>query len=296
MHRAVDLLLALTCAVTIPAGLVAAGSQASSPPQAGRQEAAPRQAPAGAPAADPRDAEAGPAANGPAAKEPEPWVTPEGFTRFLAELYAIDLPDDWRELYPNEWVQIRDRLPADFPPVRPGHTRVFGAIDRWLESGYDGTALVAGIASDFEAPTDAARLEQVRRHWAETVFPGGGRRELLDGRPTTVGPDAHACLELEIRGLGVDGRRDRALEFHASTASRELILSFRAWDDSWDREYPRLRAMADSLTFPRRPKDPEDLTDRLGEALWIGAVVGLMLVGLRFLARRGGPGARPAPR
>ena len=226
-----------------------------------------------------------------AAGEPRPQETPEhrpapGYRRFVTQLFAVDVPEHWREMLPNESVTLA--LPPDFPAVRPGWIHVLGDVDRWAKDGYDGEALVAMVAGESEAPTDADRLAELRAYWETARLTDGGRREVLDGSSTTIGQTEHPCLELVVRTLPATGRPERCLEFHASTRGRELILSFRAWDDAFQEAEPKLRGMAETLTFPRPPRTLEDLGDRLFDAALGGGAVGLLLIGLRFIARRRG--------
>ncbi|MBK8974707.1 MAG: hypothetical protein IPM29_02165 [Planctomycetes bacterium] len=231
--------------------------------------------------------------------EPE-HVTPDGFARHRDPLFAIDLPAHWRAVTPDESLDLQRLLPADVPRVQTGRVALFGDVDRWLAGDFDGRYLLALVASDFEAPEDDRRLATLRRHWEETTFAGGARREVLAGRVATVGLEAHPCVELELLGLpDAVGRRDRALEIYASTAGHELILGFRCFADDWDAAADTLRRMAASLAFARPAAPPERLGDRLTRALTVGAIVGLALLGLRHLARArrpGGPAAGPGGR
>lgn len=222
-------------------------------------------------------------------QESDPAPAPAaGYRRFVTELFAVDVPEGWREVLPNESVTLD--LPPDFPPVRPGWSHVLGDVDRWARDGYDGEALLAMVAGEFEAPTDQERLDEIREYWATTQLADGGRREVVRGRVTTVGRTDHPCLELEVRTIPADGRVERCLEFQTSTRGRELILSFRAWEDDFPVAEPRLRTMAETLTFPRPPRTQEGLGDRLFDAALVGGAVGLILIGLRYIARRRGPG------
>ena len=220
------------------------------------------------------------------AQDDPPPASPEspppapGATRLQTAFFQVDLPDDWRQLMPNESLALRETLPWDFPIVQPGITDIFGPVDRWRESGFVGGALVVH-RSDFEGEATPGYLAQVRGHWEEFRFDNGGRREVLAAQVGTLGRNDHPCLELELRSTAPDARPTHALEFHASTTGQELILSFRTWDDDYREVESTLRGIAATFTFPRPPNDPKDLGSRLSEAAWIGALVGLALIALR---------------
>jgi len=206
--------------------------------------------------------------------------------RHTTTVFAIDLPAEWRELGPEEADRLREQLPY---MLRAVHTsiphgtalQVFGAVDRWLESGFDGRALQ--IVSTSGGPAvDEELVETLREHY--TAFDAEGvRREVLEAHLSTVGKDAHPCAELRIRTVEPGFPPTRQLEFSTSTGARWLNLSFHAWEDDWDEAEAGIRALASSLTFPHPPRDPEVLGDRLLEAAVVGGLVGVLLLTLRKL-------------
>ncbi len=208
--------------------------------------------------------------------------------RFRSQHFACDLPVGWRLMTPDEAVVLRSQLPFDMQRVDPGRQFVIGAVDRWLAGGFDGRALVARVDDGVMATTQES-VDKISAHWRDWRDPAADdeRRRVVASRITELGQDRHAAIELRLVIENSRAGRDLgALEFYLSTAKRVLILSLRAWDDTFSAAEPELRALADSLTFARPARAPEELSDRLLYAAVVGGLVGLLLLGLSRSRRR----------
>ena len=223
-----------------------------------------------------------------AAQDPTPpdSRTPEGMKRFKLGDFAVDIPERWRPLEPNEVHDLRDQLPYDSQEVRPGTLFAIGDVDAWLKEGYDGRALLVVVKRRSSMAADEADLESIRRHWQDFASLHGDRREVLSAQIVELGPDRHPALEFEIETRqGNDGKDIRALEIYVPTGGNQLIFSFRSWDDDFARARVSYRQMADSMTFARRPPDRELLGNRLLQAAFVGVLVGLVLLMIRRARR-----------
>jgi hypothetical protein len=220
-----------------------------------------------------------------AQEEPAPASPPPapGYQRVQGTFFQIDLPEGWRQLLPNEVATVRNSVPWALRQVVPGRLMVFGEIDAWLAGRFDGRALVVFLDT-LEQPVDEVHLAELVERWRDWRSPEGDRREVLSAEVTTVGRNDHPALCLALRTTQGDGGPDiRALDFHTSTSGRQLILSFRAWENDWVVAEPEIRREAGTLTFPRPPREPEELGDRLWQAAIVGGLVAVLLVAIRQL-------------
>ena len=212
--------------------------------------------------------------------------------------FSANLPEEWRRLTPDEAFSLRDRLPYAVRRPVPGQYDVLGDIDTWLASGFDGQALTV-TSQTGEIPIEQASIDQIREHW-KGGSNEGPRRRFVDGEVTTIGKDAHPAIRCSMQtdaeppSFGPSTSTD----YYVPTHGQLLILAFHSWEDSVGRANPVMGPIVESASFPRPPKGIEDLGDRIGRALFVGALVGLGLVALRMLRKRpsppGSPGA-PSP-
>ncbi len=209
---------------------------------------------------------------------------PADTRRVHETFFQVDLPETWRRMTPNEGIALRKRqLPFEMQVVQSNRLEVFGDVDRWLASGFDGRALQV-VLSTPELTIDQVHLDAVVDHWNTWKGDDGGTRQVLAAEIGTVGVDRQPALCLQLRLVPGDGTpASRALEFYTSTSGQQLILSFRAWENDWQLAEPELRRMAGSLIFPTPPKRPEELGGRLLQAALLGGCVAFILLAIRHL-------------
>lgn len=207
--------------------------------------------------------------------------------RYQGGVFALEIPGDWRELGPGEALGLADSLPIDMREISPGQVFALGPVDRWLAEGrFSGEALLV-VAQRFERPTDEQELDEIRSFWKDWHGPDGSRREVLGAHVGEIGPDRHPVIALEMRLVPGSGAPPlHTLDYYASTMGQQLILSFRAWENDWQESEPKLRRMAESLTFARPPRKPPELSDTILPWAGLGAMVGIGLVIARRLIRR----------
>ncbi|MCA8943174.1 MAG: hypothetical protein KDB80_11495 [Planctomycetes bacterium] len=206
------------------------------------------------------------------------------FERSTFAMFAADLPKGWRPMTPDEMFALEDSLPYVMRVTKPGSYFSIGDVDAWLANGFDGRALFVSVQSG-EIPIVESSIEVIRETWSQ--HHAGVQREFLSGEITQVGKDAHPTIRCRIRTPPVESMPAiEAIEYYVPTAGHMLILSFRSWQDDFDRAVPLYSQIADSLTFPRPPRGAEELSDRLFDAAIIGGLVGLALIVIRMMVRR----------
>lgn len=204
--------------------------------------------------------------------------------RVTEQMFAANLPVDWRTMTPDEMFTLEDSLPYLMRVTNPGWYYSVGAVDRWLETGFDGRALCVSVQSG-EIPIEQSSIDTIRESWAEPR--DGVYREFVSGEISTLGKDEHPVIECRLRSPASGSiPAIEALEFYVPTSGHLLILSFRSWQDDFDQAAPIYRRIADSMTFPRPPRGAEELSDRLFDAAIIGGLVGLALIIIRMMVRR----------
>jgi len=209
--------------------------------------------------------------------------------RVTHALFAADFPEGWRAMTPDEMFAMQDRLPFAMREVQPGFYFAIGDVERWQTNGFDGRALLVDVQTG-EIPVTEESIETIRSHWANAKV-GGAHREVQAAELVTLGPDAHPAIRCRVL-TAADGETPPILadELYVPTSGRLLILSFRSWQDDFENVRAVYDSIAASLTFPRPPRGPEELSDRLWDAAMIGLVVGAAIVLLRMMRRRA-----PAP-
>ena len=205
--------------------------------------------------------------------------TPPKPPRFVGLSFSATLPPSWRPLTVDEEITLRRQLTPDMRHLIPGHRVSFGPVDSWLESGFDGTALLAELSDAPELPVDEGGIAQIRNRWESFTSPDGGRRVVLSARIIDLGTDHHRAIECRIRSIPGDGSKAmEALEFYIPTGGHLLILSFRSWEDTFPETLATFRNVAHTLTFVRPPQGPEELADQLLYAAFFGILIGLLLL------------------
>jgi hypothetical protein len=220
---------------------------------------------------------------------PVPQEPPPGFQHFddLGVVHMV-LPASWRELGPAEAQILGAKIPPGLRVTNPGEAQVFGDVDRWLEEGFDGRAMLFFVDS-FELGATQENLDAIVAFHEGWTGAEGARRTVLSTGLGTIGRSEHPVMEIAMRYES--GEPDhppmRSRDLYASTMGRRLILSLRAWETDWVESEPVFRQVADSLVFARPPQveDDEDLSDRLLSAVLWGSVTGVGLLVARMFLR-----------
>lgn len=211
-------------------------------------------------------------------------------------VFMIDLPPDWRQLTPNEALELRGKLPALVDVAHgPDAPRVFGNVDSWLATGdFDGRALVVHAAQHEFPATDAA-LRELAEARDEAQIAGGRRTQVVSAERVELGASEHPALELVVRVIGPDGAPElMLLDWYASTMRQRLVFQFVATAAEWSAAEPVFRSIARTLRFARPPEATDDRGSAfLGYALFGGALVLVLLVARRLVRRP--PGHTPPP-
>lgn len=197
--------------------------------------------------------------------------------------FAFVLPDGWRQVTPDEALQLSREptslVPADLLSPRQVAFYPYGAIDRWLGGAFDGRCLTIQQL-DGEYPVDQEGISVIR---AASSLPGEGgwRREVLSAELVELGKGEHQTIQCTVRDQAQGSRTIKSLVLFVPTGGDTLVLSFRAWEDDYENALPEFHRVSASMTFSRPARGPTDLGDRLLYPALIGALVGLLLLGLR---------------
>lgn len=198
--------------------------------------------------------------------------------------FSIQLPTGWRQLTPDEAFALAKKtppvVPADLLAPTTAAFYPYGAVDQWLAGEFDGRCFTVQQVEG-EYPIDAEGIRVIKEA-TERPTDDGWRREIVKTEIAELGADKHPVIECTVRQVG-DGRWPvvRSLLLFVPTAGDTLILSFRAWEDDFEAASGVLRDAAESMTFARPARGPSDLGDRLLYPALVGALVGLLLLGLR---------------
>ncbi len=207
--------------------------------------------------------------------------------RHIDRVWAADLPEGWRQLGREEAADVRN-LPFDTPAeeLRSALMTLFGPVDRWKRDGFAGGALA--VASwEPEETVDQAFADKLRQTYEAPRTARGERRVVDSLQLSTIGPDQHPAILMEVHGADREGKVVfRSFDVCTGTSGQLLILSFRAWENEWHELEPKLRAMASSLTFARPPRQKGQLGDALLQAAVFGGIFVVALLALRSFLRR----------
>ena len=226
----------------------------------------------------------GPAQDRPPAQAQSPAAAASE-TRTRRFIWSAELPPAWRELERQEAAAFEGKLFADTAvrAIERGELALFGAIDAWRETGVRGGAL-AVVVGDGERQADEAFIRELGEFYAGLT---PDRCEVLDARLGTLGDPPHPVVQMTRRVVpAADGPVFRSFDVFASTSGKQLILSFRAWENEYAELEPSFRAIASSLSFARPPRKPGALGDSLLQAAVFGGFLTVGLFLLRAIVRR----------
>lgn len=231
----------------------------------------------------------------PPAQQPKPpgrtpATEPVATARFtsLNHTFLIDLPADYRQLAPNEAGEL-ERNPATPPDWRftsPHSFYAIGPVDRWLAGDF-ATPWLYVTEQEGEWHVEGDFGPQIVERWRQNGEARGVRHEVTGVHRVEIGPQAHGAWRASRTTTLADGRRIRSLDVYASTGGRQVTLTLRAWEAEFARQAPAFERWLSTLTFARRSRGEQTLTDRLWTPVLTGALVGLALLALYKHTRRG---------
>lgn len=198
--------------------------------------------------------------------------------------FSVVLPDRWRQLTPDEAFALSKRSPPVLPPDLLTPTTAafypYGEVDRWLAGAFDGRCLTVQQV-DGEYPVDDDGVSVIREATAKATD-DGWQREIVSTELVELGAAKHPAIQCTVRQVG--GRpwpTVVSLLLFVPTAGDTLILGFRTWEEDFEAASAVFQKAAHSMTFARPARGPSKLGDQLLYPALIGALVGLLLLGLR---------------
>jgi hypothetical protein len=196
--------------------------------------------------------------------------------------FLIDLPKDWRQIAPNQALQLRERpdAPAVLTRAEPRAFYAVGPIDMWLAGDFAGAWLYVVEQQDEWYVDDdfAATLAASWRQHGETH---GERHELRDIRRQKIGSqEVDAVVAIRRTTPPLPRPEITSLDVHTPAGGQQITLSFQCPTAAFVRLEPEFRRWLATLKFARPPRPAASLGDRLWTPLITGAVVFLVLFGL----------------
>lgn len=213
-----------------------------------------------------------------------------GMERFFpaTRAFHLDVPTGWRQLSPGALKDLHQRhpaLPAEFSRTEPGMFYVVGPLDRWLDGPFSPPFLYV-VEQDQEWFTDTDFAEKIAASWRERSRAGGPTHTVTDIQKEKLGGDHEVITAIRTTVPAGGLPPLRSLDVHAPTGGRQVSLAFTTAAATWERDLPELRKMLATLTFARRAKGEQKLSDRLWTPLLVGSLVGLVLIVLYRWNRR----------
>jgi hypothetical protein len=208
--------------------------------------------------------------------------------RSRSNTFRIDLPADWRQLAPGEVADLQRKvpdLPLDVGRNEPALFYAVGPIDRWLAGDFDGSYLYV-VEQDNEWHLGGDLQPMLQAMWDRKGASDGNRYEILAVERTEAGVGHDPVVTCRRRITPPTGRAQCSLDVHAPTGGIELTLCFTCWDDDFQRQLPRFRAMLGTLELARKARGSTGLADRLWTPVIAGAIVGTLLLLLYRHTRR----------
>lgn len=210
------------------------------------------------------------------AQSPAARATFKNFNR----TFQIEVPTGWRQIAPNEAVQLSENpaAPRDVHPASPTHAYSVGPIDAWLQGDFSGAWIYVierrdqwYISDDFE--------EFIRQHWRTQSQDSTVTHVVHDVGREKVGTQGVECIVATRTSTAAGSSQPiRSLDVHAPTAKQQIVLSFSCPEEQFARWQPEFRSWIASLTFARPAQDPATLADRLWTPMLVGGGVGLVLL------------------
>lgn len=199
----------------------------------------------------------------------------------LNQTFHVELPAGWRQLAPNEALQLREQ-PTAPPQVHLAEPRSFyavGPVDEWLAGRFPSPWLhVVEQTNEWVLGDDFAA--QIQERWRASGAAAGTRYEVREIRRERLAGD-HEVITAERTSTPTTGRPTASLDVYAPVAGLQVTLSFTCWAEDFARWQPEFRRWLSTVTFARAARGAPKLADRLWTPLVVGAVVGIVLLLLR---------------
>jgi hypothetical protein len=205
-------------------------------------------------------------------------TSPNRFQNFN-RTFQLELPSGWRQIAPNEAVQLseREEAPPNLHPAQPSMLYTVGPIDQWLAGEFDSPWLKVIERRD-QWYVDDDYEQTIRDNWQRLAESSDVAYEIQDVTLEKLGPQDVECI-VATRTITPPppSKAFRSLDVHAPTAQQQITLSFHCPEDQFSNWQPKFRQWLETLTFARPAQEQESLTDRLWTPLIVGAVVGVIL-------------------
>ncbi len=206
------------------------------------------------------------------ATAPQEWMD-------VRRRFAMTLPEGWRAMTPDEGRSLaanpERRLPPELAEPAPPQVQVFGNVDAWLASGFDGRGLVV-VEQAGEPDVGPAGVEAIRAHWRAQVAEGMPDYAVEAIDPGTVGADAHPAILARLKATAGDSTWLR-LDAYVPTAGDTLIFGLR-WPATAAVEGAAAWArLTGSLKLARKARGTAELGNRLFWAVLVGVGIGVVL-------------------
>lgn len=194
--------------------------------------------------------------------------------------FQIDLPTGWRQIAPNEAVQLSNdpKAPPDLTPTSPRLLYTVGPIDLWLKGDLSGPWLRVLERKD-EWYIEADYATALRQHWQQQSDSTDVSHQIDAVQLEKIGTQQVECI-VAIRSTTPKSPRTttKAIDVHIPTANQQLILSFGCPKEQFARWEPEFRQWLSTVTFARVAAAPATLSDRLWTPLLVGGAVGIVLL------------------
>lgn len=209
--------------------------------------------------------------------------------------FHLDVPAGWQQLSPGALKELQQRhrdLPTEFARTEPGMFYVVGPLAQWLQEPFAPPFLYV-VEQDQEWFTDDDFAGKIAASWRERNRDGGPTHTVTDIQKEKLAGGHEVITAIRTTLPGNDQPPLQSLDVHAPTGGRQVSLAFTTAAANWERDLPEFRKMLATLTFARRAKGGQTLSDRLWTPLLVGGLVGLVLVVLYRWNRRSVGAADP---
>lgn len=175
-------------------------------------------------------------------------------------------------------------IPADLLIPTSAANYPYGRIDSWLADGFDGQAMTFQVA-DGECPTDETGLELIREK-AETSG-DGWTRSLTEAALTELGPANHPAIRATVVATSDKSTQPiKSLVWFVPSGGNTLVVSFRAWEGDFEAAAPIFQAASATMAFASEAQGSPSLGGKLIYPIFVGALVGVLLMVLRHRQRQ----------
>jgi hypothetical protein len=196
------------------------------------------------------------------------------------DTFHVDLPATWRQIAPNEALQVGTRpdAPRGLTLAQPRHFYAVGPVDGWLAGDFNGPWLYV-VEQDSEWFVEDDFATKLTTMWTERGKVSGERHELSQVNRAKVGKQQVEVILATRLSTPADGKPAmQCLDIYAPAGGSQLTLSFCCPPAQFASLEPEFRRWLATLTFARIRKGQASLGDRLWTPLIGGAVVAVVLL------------------